>query len=277
MIFVSGYTLVPRAPLSALAGAEPRHGALIRVDGGVADIHPWPELGDEPLETQLAMLAAGETTVLTRRSLACAALDAAARNAGRSLFDAITIPESHWPGSAPPEEFGIAKIKFGARIPERVRLRIDYNMLLSAEEFLALAESLPRERIDFIEDPCPYDAATWRRIRERTGMPLALDRGFSTDGVDVWIVKPAVQAPPRSGERRTIVTSYMDHPVGQLHAALVAAQTTTETCGLITHVLYEPNEFSESLRLDGARLVPPGGTGIGFDDALERLPWKRLA
>lgn len=277
MIFVSRYTLVPRASLSALAGAEPRRGALIRVEDGVADIHPWPELGDEPLETQLALLAAGETTALTRRSLACAALDAAARNAGRSLFDGVSIPESHWPGSEPPDPFRMAKIKFGAPIPERVRLRIDYNMRLSADDFLALAEALPRERIDFIEDPCPYDAATWRRIRERTGMSLALDRGLATDGVDFWVVKPAVQERPESDERRVIVTSYMDHPVGQLHAALVAARTTTETCGLITHVLYEPNEFSERLRLDGARLLPPGGTGIGFDDVLERLPWKRLA
>lgn len=276
MIFVSEYTLVPRAPLSALAGAAPRHGALIRVDGGVADVHPWPELGDEALEVQLARLARGETTSLTRRSLAFAQLDAAARAAGRSLFEGLTIPESHWPGPEPPEAFRVAKIKFGARIPDNVRLRIDYNALLSPAEFLEVAQSLPVDRIDFIEDPCPYDAATWRMLRERTGLRLALDRGFETDGVDVWVVKPAVQE-IASTARPVVITSYMDHPVGQLHAAYVAAQHATEVCGLITHVLYEPNEFSESLRLDGARLVPPPGNGIGFDDALERLAWKRLA
>jgi O-succinylbenzoate synthase len=290
VIFVSEYTLVPRAALSALAGAAPRRGALIRVDGGVADVHPWPELGDDPLEVQLARLARGETTSLTRRSLTFARADAAARAAGRSLFESLTIPESHWPGSEPPEGFRVAKIKFGARIPDGVRLRIDYNALLSADEFLEVASSLPVERVDFVEDPCPYDAATWRMLRERTGLRLALDRGFETDGVDVWVVKPAVQpltpalsppggeGVPKAGEGRPIVvTSYMDHPVGQLHAAHVAAQHATEACGLITHVLYEPNEFSESLRLDGARLVPPPGTGVGFDDALERLAWKRLA
>ncbi|HKO59434.1 MAG TPA: hypothetical protein VJ276_26435, partial [Thermoanaerobaculia bacterium] len=183
---------------------------------------------------------------------------------------------SHWPGPDPPDAFAVAKIKFGARIPERVRLRIDYNALLSADEFLEVAASLPAERIDFIEDPCPYDAATWRMIRERTGLRLALDRGLEMEGVDVWVVKPAVQelGPP---DRPIVITSYMDHPVGQLHAAFVAAQRTTEVCGLVTHVLYEPNEFSESLRLDGARLVPPPGTGVGFDDALERLEWRRLA
>ncbi|HEV7923104.1 MAG TPA: hypothetical protein VGR02_20160 [Thermoanaerobaculia bacterium] len=276
MILVSEYTLVPRAPLSALAGAAPRRGALILVDGGVADVHPWPELGDDPLDVQLARLARGETTSLTRRSLEFARVDGAARAAGRSLFEGVTVPESHWPGPEPPDAFQVAKIKFGARIPERVRLRIDYNALLSADEFLEVAQSLPADRVDFVEDPCPYDAATWCMLRERTGLRLALDRGFETNGVDVWIVKPAVQE-VGSHERPIVITSYMDHPVGQLHAAYIAAQHATDICGLVTHVLYEPNEFSESLRLDGARLVPPSGTGIGFDDALERLAWKRLA
>ena len=48
--------------------SERRRGALIRVGSGFADFHPWPELGDEPLETQLAKLARGETTPLTRRA-----------------------------------------------------------------------------------------------------------------------------------------------------------------------------------------------------------------
>jgi len=34
--------------------------------------------------------------------------------------------------------------------------------------------------------------------------------------------------------------------------------------------------FIERIEADGARLLPPRGTGIGFDDLLERLPWKSL-
>lgn len=69
----------------------------------------------------------------------------------------------------------------------------------------------------------------------------------------------------------------MDHPIGQLHAARVAARLATNPrCGLVTHVLFEPNAFSERLALDGARLVPPGGIGIGFEDLLENLDWTRL-
>ena len=40
------YELTPKRRLSAIAAEGPRHGALIRADGGFADIHPWPELGD---------------------------------------------------------------------------------------------------------------------------------------------------------------------------------------------------------------------------------------
>jgi o-succinylbenzoate synthase len=72
------YELIPKRRLSTVAIDGPRHGALIRVDGGFADIHPWPELGDLPLDQQLALLARDETTPLTQASLEFASIDAAA-------------------------------------------------------------------------------------------------------------------------------------------------------------------------------------------------------
>ena len=161
------YELTPKRRLSAVADAGARRGALIRVNGGVADVHPWPELGDLPLDEQLALLARGETTPLTQSSLEFASIDAAARRDGRSLFDGLTIPPSHWPGPDPPAAFDTVKLKSIDVIPDRVRLRIDFNATLTAEEFVRIAATLPRERIDFIEDPCPYDAAVWRELRER--------------------------------------------------------------------------------------------------------------
>jgi hypothetical protein len=35
--------------------------------------------------------------------------------------------------------------------------------------------------------------------------------------------------------------------------------------------------FIEAIATEGARLLPPSGTGLGFDDLLSRLPWKKLA
>src|ERR1044071_839019 len=267
------YTLKPRRALSALAGARPRQGALLRVGDGFADVHPWPELGDAPLDEQLARLARGETTPLTQRSLWFAS------QWRRELLAGLTIPRSHWPGSDPPEGFDTAKIKMpGGTLPDGYRLRLDFNN--DAEAFARVAPTLPRERIDFVEDPCPYDAAKWSEIR-RAGFRLALDRVPVTPSVsegpgrvggarsyDVRIVKPAIQDVPRS-DVPIIITSYMDHPIGQLHAAYVAANST-ETCGLITHVLYETDPFIERMSVNDARLIPPD-----FTDLLEALPWKR--
>jgi o-succinylbenzoate synthase len=270
------YSLKPKRRLSAVAADGPRHGALIRVDGGFADIHPWPELGDLPLDEQLAMLARGETTPLTRASLEFASIDALARREGRSLFDGLTIPLSHWPGPDPPDGFDTVKLKGNDRIPDHVRLRIDFNARLTAAEFVRIAETLPRERIDFIEEPCPYDASTWLDLRARTGLRLALDRMVAKEGVDVLVIKPAIQPIPNT-DAEVVVTSYMDHPIGQLCAAYAAATAgITTTCGLITHVLYESDPFIERMQIDGTRLVPPGGTGWGFDDLLENLPWRTL-
>lgn len=282
MILIHRYELIPRARLNALAVAGVRRGALLNIDGGYADVHPWPELGDADLDEQLALLARGETTVLTAQSLRFAMADAFARRAGRSLFDGLTVPRSHWPAAAgeAPEAFDTIKVKMpGSELPPKGRLRLDFNATLDAEAFAHVARTLPKERIDFVEDPCPYDAATWRTLRQETGLRLALDREVAVEGVDVLVVKPAIQNVDTLdlGRREVVVTSYMDHPVGQLHAAVVAARVSPDAvCGLVTHLLYEPDAFSERLTVDGARLVPPGGTGIGFDDLLEGLPWMEL-
>ena len=273
------YELKPKRRLSAIAAEGSRRGALIRIDGGHADIHPWPELGDATLDEQLAMLARGETTPLTRASLKFADIDRAARRDERSLFDGLTIPPSHWPGPDPPGGFDTVKLKSIDRIPEHVRLRIDFNATLTPEEFVRIAATLPRQRIDFIEDPCPYDAARWTDLRSRTGLRLALDRAGvagQRNGADVLVIKPAIEEiPPTDSE--IVVTSYMDHPIGQLCAAFAAATAgITATCGLVTHVLYEPDPFIDRMQIDGARLIAPGGTGWGFDDLLEGLPWRTL-
>ncbi len=276
------YTLVPRRALSPIAGARPREGALLRDGDGFADIHPWPELGDVPLGQQLAMLARGETTPLTRRSIEMARIDGAARARRVSLFDGLIIPRSHWPGTDPPPGFDTVKLKGIDQIPSGVRLRIDFNGSLSPEAFMLIAAGLPSERIDFVEDPCEYDAAVWTALREQTGLRLALDRPSMCGGspppsaVDVLVVKPAIEDVPRD-PREIVITSTMDHPIGQFGAAYFAAKFGAARCGLFTHVLYQSNEFIDRIRSDGARLLPPEGTGIGFDDLLERLPWKTLA
>ena len=281
-LYVHRYTLTPRRTLSALAGERPREGALLRYGDGFADLHPWPELGDLPIDAQLAIAARGESTQQTRASLHFAQIDREARARGVSLFEGLTIPESHWPGNEPPPGFDTIKIKGVMSVPAEVRVRIDFNATLTAEEFVRMVETLPREQIDFIEDPCPYDEEIWRDLRNKTRLPLALDLAATGNrqpatSFDVLIHKPALSTswPSHSD---IVVTSYMDHAVGQFAAAYIAAtHVVNPRCGLMTHVLYEPDAFFERIRCDGARLLAPEGTGIGFDDLLEALPWKKLS
>ena len=98
----------------------------------------------------------------------------------------------------------------------------------------------------------------------------------SVNSYDVLIVKPALEEIACS-DAEIVVTSYMDHPIGQLCAAYAAATAgITSTCGLVTHVLFENDPFIERMRIDGTRMVAPGRTGWGFDDLLETLPWQEL-
>jgi O-succinylbenzoate synthase len=105
---------------------------------------------------------------------------------------------------------------------------------------------------------------------------------------DWLVVKPAVIDPAAAMEhawetgKRLVVTSCMDHAIGQMYAAWMAAgcegflQELAGDCGLLTHELFEPDPFFECLAREGDRLLPPEGTGLGFDDLIEGLPWKKL-
>ena len=309
------YTLTSPAPLGRSHGPV-RHGALLRVEAsggafGYADLHPWEELGDLPLGEQLAKLSRGETTNLTRASLAFAELDGMARTERCSLWDGLTVPPSHFllPGAADAvpgaldsalrEGFTRFKLKVGGvqEAEERLllslarrlseadgepRLRLDYNETLTASKFaahLARVENL-LPVLDFVEDPCLFDTDIWRELSQATGAELALDRAADTGQFTGTLIhKPARfgPEPPATAARRVVVTTYLDHPLGQLGAAWVAAHLAPgETHGLVSHRAYARNAFSDQLGWHGPALTLPGGTGFGFDEELARLDWIRL-
>jgi len=317
-IWTAPYELHPRTTLGGHARAGAREGALIRIETaddalGHADLHPWPELGDPALERQLAVLRDGGRTPQLVRSLRFAHLEAEASRGGRSLFDGLAVPPSHrlltdpaTAGATDLEGFDRAKVKVSPDRPGiaeaiarldgetggRIRWRLDANATFDAAGILAFLAEL-RERVgtaradlvDFVEDPCPYDAEDWRRIG--SVCPLALDR--ETGGQDdpavrsVLVVKPAIQDPRDfAGERRVAITSYLDHPVGQIHSAASAARFAREypeavdVGGLLSHTAYEPTPYSEALASRGPVLVPPAGPGIGFGELLARESWRRL-
>lgn len=245
---------------------------LIESDGGFGCLQPWLTLGDEPLEVHLEALRLGRSTSLTEATLRCCEIDADARKAGHSLLADAVVPPSHMLARRGLEDLPAAKanglvklkdIKHLEAFAEVARVRLDFNASLDAEAFLRFAENLSddvRGQIDFVEDPCGYEAELWERLSRESGLDLALDRGpaDATKGFAVRVWKPALQAEAPAGIRYCI-THNMDHAIGQRYAALRAVQFDGElvACGLT---------------IDPA----DDGPGLGCDSQLAELEWRQL-
>lgn len=299
------------------ASFQKRNGAILKVQFdenlcGYADCHPWPQLGDRPLEDQLGALKKKQCTPLTRSSLKFARMDAEARHLKKSILEYAKIPLSHFfiedllnYSLADIEQVALQgfthiKIKLGKQLPQEIgklfelfskssfKLRLDFNERLSPNEFRSFLKAIEklRESIDFIEDPFPYHALPWKEFQDSYSISLACDRQVlaalqSPESASVLIVKPAVvQIEPFVNlYRKVIVTSYLDHPIGQLSAAYAASQIDPRQAnvhGLLSHHVYLPNAFSEKLSQKGPQFHCPRGTGFGYDDLISEMDWKLL-
>jgi len=293
-------------------------GALLRTaEGGHGCIHPWPELGDHPLEAQLASLVAADDgpLPLAARALDCAQIDAEARALGRSLFAGVAIPDSHYlwradladvdqAAEVAEKAYPAVKIKLGPNPQEslsRVRtvaelvaapLRLDFNATPTAAQTMEFFQGLDnrdlRKRIDLIEDPCPYEAEFWASLSAESSIELAIDRDFDPSaqptGAAIGVLKPARDDARLAsiGKLPVLVTSYMDHPLGQMWAAFIASGLAKSNpanfrgAGLLTHQHFTGDPALDLVHSDGPRLLSPGGTGLGFDEYLNSLPWEEL-
>lgn len=317
-VYVHRYTLRSHTALNSASMRREFHGALIKTGEGHGCIHPWPEFGDADIDEQLRLLAAGAPSPLAISALWCAEIDGEARRAGVSLFEGLRIPQSHYSWSfghdtAPQlqrvleEKWPAIKAKGFANWGETLRfldcvakagettglkLRVDFNGCLDRHDFDKFCELLPLRvfrHLDLIEDPVPYDAVLWRRFHERWGVRLALDKGWrqAVDGFDAVVVKPSrrdwLEVAAKFPSQPLVLTSAMDHGLGQMFAAYQAALALHEMpsrvshCGLATQHLFERDEFFEQITAPGGALtLDRWGTGLGFDDTLAHLPWKRL-
>jgi O-succinylbenzoate synthase len=314
-IWISPYRLRSRGFLNAVSARREFEGVLIRAGDGYGCIHPWPELGDPSLEKCLDDLKGRRFWPIVRRAMRCAEFDNAARTAEESLFEEMEIPRSHATlVKADKEEleaaveagFDTVKMKAGRDLPgetvfletmvtafPQLKWRLDFNESLdaeTAESFLAGLSPQARKGIDFIEDICPFSESAWETLWKKYRVRLAVDResGPHRKAAQVTVIKPAVDEPFLLGEaaamngQSVVMTSYMDHPLGQAFAAWEAGRTElifpglVGTCGLQTHHLFEKDAFTEALGDWKPEFKLPGGTGLGFDEQLTELPWAKF-
>jgi O-succinylbenzoate synthase len=314
-VWISHYQLKSHAKLNSASSRREFNGVLIRIGAGFGCIHPWPELGDPTLQKCLEDLAGERRWPIVRRAVRCAEMDGVSRENDDWLFEEMEIPASHATLVSKDAatvvaavEAGFTTIKLkasrdlaavGKFLNEQVAAfpklmwRLDFNESSEATEMAEFLKSLPddtRRRIDFIEDPCPYSETTWTTLKQTTGARLAVDREAAPncDAAQVMVLKPALDEPWLLAEaaakrgRQLVVTSYMDHPLGQCFAAWEAARLgltfrgLVPVCGLQTHHLFEPNAFSDYLGSWSPTFQPAGGKGLGFDDLLDALVWTRL-
>lgn len=276
-----------------------RQGVLLKVKSGAGvgycDVHPWPELGDDPLEKQIDLLKMGVLTPLTQNALEFARLDAEGRVAGRSLFQDLTVPDSHFlikklddtacqlVEGAISEGFQTFKVKLGSDLSRELtflqpllgfkgtKWRLDFNGSLTADKFnLILQADLSADAIEFCEDPAPHTLPSFP-------YPTAVD-WEKFQPYDYRVVKPAVDPWQLIKDSKPLIfTTYLGHPLGQAADAFAAANCQCrEVCGLLSHRVYVKNQFSEELSWWGPEWRSPRGTGLGFDEQLNRLEWKRL-
>lgn len=312
---IAPYRLKAKGFLNAVSRRRFFDGVLIQVDGGYGCIHPWPELGDPPLEKCLADLKGAKRWPIVKRALRCAEYDRAAREQEDSLFEEMEVPLSHATlpaadselvGQAVEAGFEMVKLKFGrdlggeaewleSAVKEfpKLKWRLDFNESQepgAVASFLSALTPQAQRAIDFIEDPTPYSDTAWSDLFRRFRVPLAVDRESAPHrgAAQVMVIKPAVDEPLLLAEaalkhqQRVVMTSYMDHPLGQAFAAWEAARLNLQIPGIVglsglqTHHLFEPFPFAEVLGKWSPEFTAPAGTGIGFDDLLGEQPWTRL-
>lgn len=291
-------------------------GALLRTsEGGVGCLHPWPELGDASFADEVLALSYGQPLPLGARVLECARTDGVARQAGRSLWSIqSSVPESYIslsPDVSDEELLAFAEAGFtGAKVKSMAEVgllasklarwhvllpewkwRIDFNGTGSPHDIsgtFGRLSSACEYNIAYWEDPFPWDPLQWKGLAESLDVPLALDF-IPKDAVfdensyipEYQIWKPAREECPKLVSPNLVVTSYMDHPIGTAWAAYEALcarfrKCPVTTCGLMTHGLYEKNDFSERLGAPSPVFPEIEGTGLGFDDLIEKIKWKKL-
>lgn len=288
---------------------------------GYSDLHPWPELGDATWEDQLAGVRQGAISPMLEQSIWLARKDAQLRKQDKNAFENVaTIKNNYIISDIASEPEGLidrlkadgfetVKIKVGRDLRKEAelisvlgrdgafKLRLDFNAVGSwqtYERFMSSLDKVALTRVQYVEDPFPYDPQAWTEAKRFA--PIAIDNQLSKVDLkkvqgkpfDVVILKPAKTDVNTTLHQSVIhdfkiaVTSYMDHPVGVVHALAIASELKKAhpqrilDAGCMTIKLFQMDAYSAEVVTSGPFLKRPTGRGIGFDTLLQREPWAHL-
>lgn len=294
------YSLQPLTKLNSQVSAAPRFGSLLRItfneeEIGYTDLHPWVEWGDQPLHEQMVALKAGTPTTLAEKAIGFAKIDAEARARGQSVLMGLPLLQNHSlvtdaHAVLPTELEGqIVKLKIGHDLDferEWIKsfcakpglLRLDVNSSLTGPEFLQWISGFSDyecKKIDYIEDPCPFDLSVWQEALEK--VQLAADREVAHESLRSSLVLISKPTAIETGVdpldyKRVVFTHKMDHPLGARIAHFVASTfyhlhpEKKEICGL------DPQNIFKATGFEGFEQ----GSGFGFDAVLPKLKWTTV-
>lgn len=148
----------------------------------------------------------------------------------------------------------------------------DFN---GREERVAF-ESLSDKTKDFLSERVSYLEDPYLQKQKLDFVNLASDFIDYGDQGDFQVVKPTGFSHENlfKSPQTAVVTSYLDHPLGQMMSAKWACEKSIENeCGLFSHTYYKKNKYSDLfqeksiIRLD---IMP------AFLDLLQKEEWKRL-
>jgi o-succinylbenzoate synthase len=180
-----------------------------------------------------------------------------------------------------------------AELGDRARIRVDANGAWSVESAIARLGAMERFGIELCEQPAPglEDLAA---IRAQTAVPIAADESVTAladarraaeigacQFATVKLSKVGGIAPARAiaSALPIYLSSALDGPVGIAAAAHLAQVLSPAgpavrlAHGLATQLLFSDSIAAVEAELDGDRLMPPAGPGIGVEideRALER-------
>ena len=263
------YNLVPLQSLNAVTGTKARRGSLLKIQWpdkkiGYADLMPWPEFGDEDLQTQLEGLKRGRVSTLLEQAIWLGRKDALLRSAGKNGLSEVPKVRNHLTitnieaatseilNNAKASGFNILKVKMGRDWTSELQwltktlreypflVRLDFNSQSDFSTLERMVTSLPpglRQKLEYAEDPFEFDLESWKEASKI--LPLALDLEYdkvpwATIGHEVpfktIVIKPARQDVDKAlkmadaHQLKIVVSSSMDHPIGLLHAIRLAGE-----------------------------------------------------